>query len=89
MANPDAKGGPAPPPNLRVSDTEDRECDSCAHYQRGRCELPVLKDFVLPVDGEWLCDGYSKGRNDPDDQPRTLREARGPAREYLRGSKTA
>ena len=76
MANTDAQGAPKPPPNLRVSDDESRECESCVHYQGGRCdEYPA----VGHVDGEWVCDSYEKGREDPDDdQPsgaKNLREA--------------
>ena len=78
MANPDAHDAPKPPPNLRVSDDEARECDSCVHYQRGKCALYNN----LPVDGEWVCDSYKHGRDDPDDDdddepsnPKNLREA--------------
>ena len=73
MANPDAKGVPKPPPNLRVSDDENRECDSCTHYQRGKCALYNS----LPVDGEWVCDSYApSGVRDPDDVPgKNLRDA--------------
>jgi hypothetical protein len=63
MANPDGQGAPKPPPNLRVSDDENRECDSCVHFDRGRCKLYSM----LPVDGEWVCDSYeSNGKGDPD-----------------------
>lgn len=66
MADPDANA--APPPNLRVADSESKECGNCEHYQRGRCELPVLKDFVLPVDDSWVCDDWKAGGTDTNDQ---------------------
>lgn len=83
MANIDAKGTPVPPPNLRVSDDEERECDSCLHYDRGRCKMFPT---VGHVDGEWVCDKWERGGpssrdnddQDEDDRPfrgRNLREA--------------
>lgn len=65
MADSDAQGVPKPPPNLRVSTDETQECDSCTHYQRGRCALYNN----LPVDGEWTCDSWKKGSQSDDDQP--------------------
>jgi hypothetical protein len=69
MADADAKNAPQPPPNLRVANSEDRECGNCQHYQRGRCELPILKNFVLPVNDEWVCDDWKAGGTDADDGP--------------------
>lgn len=66
MAVSDAQGVPKPPPNLRVSTDETQECDSCTHYQRGRCALPAPYDANLPVDAEWVCDSYKQGRQDDD-----------------------
>jgi hypothetical protein len=78
----DSPSAPKPPPNLRVADSESRECDNCSHYSRGKC----VKYSNLPVDGEWLCDSWEKGsQEDPDkpdaepvpvsEQARTTREA--------------
>ena len=94
MANTDARGTPPPPPNLRVSGDEAKECDTCAHYARGKCEA----FSNLPVDAEWVCDDFKKG-SQPDeddesetpaeDQPKTLREARVRVREHLRRVRAA
>ena len=75
MADPDAKGAPKPPPNLRVATDEAKECEVCAHFDRGKC---VLYNH-LPVDDEWVCDSFKKGDGtDTDDdgpEPKNLREA--------------
>ena len=72
---------PKPPPGLRVSEDENRECDVCKHDDRGKC---VMYDH-LPVDDEWVCDSFTKGSQSDDDedddtprekQPKTLRGAR-------------
>lgn len=94
MANPDAKGAPKPPPHLRVSDDESRECDSCTHFERGKC---ALYDY-LPVDDEWVCDDWKKGSqtddDEPDDEPSvnrsgTMDEARTRVREHFRRRRAA
>lgn len=95
MADPDAQGAPKPPPHLRVAENEDQECDNCRHYQRGRCALYSQ----LPVDGEWVCDSWSKGTEQGDDDdlaesPRpnrsgTLEEARIRVREHTRARKAS
>lgn len=69
MADADAQNAPKPPPNLRVANDESRECGNCSYYKRGRCELPILKDFVLPVSDEWVCDDWKAGGTDTDNQP--------------------
>lgn len=92
MANPDAKDTPHPPPNLRVSDDENKECDSCRMFTRrqpvdpfdGRCTGYSL----LPVCGEWVCDSYDKAGPD-DDQPTTLAEARIRVKEHYRRARRA
>jgi hypothetical protein len=66
MANPDAKGVPKPPPNLRVSDDENKECGNCSYYKSGRCTLPVPPYNNLPVVDEWVCDEWKAGGSDPD-----------------------
>jgi hypothetical protein len=88
MADPDAQAAPKPPPNLRVADDENRECDNCSHYQRGKCVLYSS----LPVDGEWVCDSWEKGTAQGDDAPfkgKNLSEAEAEARirvrEHTRG----
>lgn len=87
MANDDAQGAPKPPPNLRVSDDEQKECDNCSHYSRGRCTM----FHNLPVDGEWVCDDWEKGSETAEDeetpvadQPKTLSDARIRVREHFR-----
>ena len=78
---------PQPPPNLRVSDSEVRECGSCKYYQHGRC---THADYnMLPVVDEWVCDSWAKGSQtdtDADDQPepKNLREATVRVREHFR-----
>jgi hypothetical protein len=67
---------PSPPPNLRVATDENRECDTCTHFSRGKC----TKYNNLPVDDEWICDSWVKGsQQDTDtDQPftgKSLKEA--------------
>ena len=71
-----AETAPKAPPNLRVSGSEDKECDSCAYYRNGHCSaFPPLC-----VDDEWVCDHYKPGGQGDDDdarpfQGRNLREA--------------
>src|SRR5215475_6622066 len=69
---------PEPPPNLRVATDENKECDVCEYYDRGKC----TKYSRLPVDGEWTCDSFEKdpSKSDPDNvsrdkQPQTLKGA--------------
>lgn len=90
MANPDAKGAPKPPPNLRVSSDEARECDTCSYYKRGKCSMYSN----LPVDDEWVCDSWEKGEPEDaedqaeetpaEDQPKTLKDANAEARIRVR-----
>lgn len=99
MANPDAKGTPSPPPSLRVSAEEEKECDSCRMFTQrtaiapfdGRCTGYSL----LPVCGEWVCDSYApadrgeiKDDEPPEDQPKSLSDARIRVREHFRRRKT-
>ena len=74
MANPDAKGHPEPPPNLRMSKDEQRECDTCTHYDSGRCELYPA---VGHVDGEWVCDDWEAA------DPKDLKSAAAKARQVF------
>ena len=68
---------PKPPPNLRVSDDEEKECDSCSHYERGKCSMYNH----LPVDGEWVCDSFEPKDKEKFDG-KNLREAENEA--YVR-----
>lgn len=81
--DPDAKGGPEPPPNLRVAESEAKECGNCQHYQRGHCDLPVLKNFVLPVNDSWVCDEWAKGGTDADAGETPAHDLKGAERNAL------
>jgi len=83
----DAGSTPKPPPNLRVAEDENRECDNCTYYSRGRC----TQYSNLPVDGEWVCDtwkqGSESGADDTEDKPfdgKNLKEADAEARVRVR-----
>lgn len=94
MANTDAAGSPKPPPHLRVSENEEKECDTCSHFLDGKCH----KYNDLPVNGEWVCDDWEKGENqDPDEaeedeaygkpaegQPKSFKEARVAVKAHFR-----
>lgn len=99
MANTDATGSPKPPPHLRVSENEDRECDTCTHFLNGKCHM--YND--LPVNDEWVCDSWEKGKNqDPDQadedeaygapaegQPKNFKDARIRVKAHFRRAKSA
>ena len=93
MANPDAKSGPHPPPNLRVSNDEAKECDNCRQFTQkndppdpfdGRCTGYSL----LPVCDEWVCDSWVRGSEEPE-QAESLSEARIRVREHFRRRRAA
>jgi hypothetical protein len=88
-AAPDTAAAPAPPPNLRMSEQEAKECGSCIFYDNVHCS----KFPPLCVDDEWLCDAWKAGGKDTDvDQgppPRTVREAQRQSLARLRAAKTS
>lgn len=69
----DATTAPAPPPNLRASTEESRECGNCTFYDNVHC----TKFSPLCVDDEWVCDAWKAGGKDTDNQPpaHTVRQA--------------
>jgi hypothetical protein len=77
MAAEDTATAPAPPPNLRMSAQEDRECGNCVHYDNGHCK----KFAPLCVDDEWVCDAWKAGGRDtepgeaPASSAKTVRQA--------------
>lgn len=92
MANPDAKGTPSPPPNLRVSAEEDKECDGCKMFISRGAQEPFdgrcTGYSLLPVCGEWVCDSWapaaSQDEEEREDQPKSLSDARIKVREHFR-----
>lgn len=90
MANPDATGTPSPPPSLRVSADEDRECDNCKMFvTRKGTQQPFdghcTGYSLLPVCGEWVCDSWAEGEKEPTD----LREAGSMVRAHFRRRRNA
>ena len=80
---------PAPPPNLRKSNPDDKggECEICTHYNRGACVIHP----PATVDREWVCDDFSRdsSKSDSDDvsrQPRTLKDAEAETRRRYKPS---
>lgn len=72
----DTETAPAPPPSLRASAQEDKECGNCAFYDNVHC----TKFPPLCVSDEWLCDAWKAGGKDTDEASpsspaRTVRQA--------------
>ena len=85
---------PDPPPNLRVAESDAKDCGNCEYYTDvavGHCS----KYSNLPVNAGWLCDSWEadtdKSGPDADDKPvpreqqaKTLSDARVKVREHFR-----
>jgi hypothetical protein len=88
-ADTDAETAPAPPPNLRASAQEDKECGNCVYFVGG---AHCSKYPPLTVNDEWLCDGWKAGGKDTDNPPassaHTVRQAQKGALANLRNARS-
>ena len=90
MAAADTQNAPKPPPNLRMSGGEAKECGDCLHYASGHCK----KFPPLCVSDEWVCDAWEKNPAgdadaDEDAEPQenetgSMSEAKVRVREHMR-----
>jgi hypothetical protein len=87
-ADTDAETAPAPPPNLRASAQEDKECGNCTFYDHTHC----TKFPPLCVSDEWVCDAWKAGGKDTDNPPgppaHTVRQAQKGALANLRNARS-